>query len=135
MAAPFTIEDYQNLTIILRLPPTEITEGSLLREKGTDLEEIDAQNSTDFVGQVQTAISDWFTVDGEKITAIATDTGMGVKRQRVEREYEIEYGSRGSSAQYDSYEIRKRRFEAEIIRLLQWDVTSRYVSFNTRANA
>lgn len=135
MALPFTTEDYQNLIIILRLSPTEIVAGSLLREKGVELEEIDLQNLTDFVGEVQTAIINWITVNDEKNTAIATNTSIGIKRQRVEKEYEVEYEKGGVLARYDSYEIRKRQYEADIIRLLQWNVTSRYVSFNTRANA
>jgi hypothetical protein len=89
MTALFTTENYQNLTIILRLSPTEISAGSLLREKGAYLEEIDRQNSTDFVEQVKTAIYFWMAINDEKNTAIATDTDMGVKRQRVEKEYEI----------------------------------------------
>jgi hypothetical protein len=135
MAAPFTTEDYQNLIIILQLSPTEIAEGSLLREKGTALEEIDEQNLTDFVGQVQTAIAAWITANDEKNAIVSTDTGQGIKRQKVDGEYEVEYGTRGALSRYDSYEMRKRQAELDIRRLLQWEATTRYVSFNTRANA
>lgn len=135
MSAPFTSDDYQSLIIILRLPPTEIAPSSLLRRKGTCLEEIDAQNATDFVGQVQTAIASWLTAEEEKNAVLVTDTGQGIKSQSVTGEYSIEYGSRGSLGKYDSYEMRKRQYEADIRRLLQWDTTGQYVSFNTRANA
>jgi hypothetical protein len=135
MAEPFTQTDYIQLITVLKLSPDAITEGSLLRSRCEDLELFDSTNGTDFVGDVQTAILDWVSANCAKQSAMTTDTSLGIKSQRVDGEYSIEYSDRGGISKYDGYEIKKRASEATIIRLLQWDSTSRYISFNTRANA
>lgn len=135
MTAPFTTQNYQDLIIILQLPPSEIFANSLLRNRGKHLEQIDTNNSTDFVGDVQSAICNWFTANDAKNTIMSTANGQGIKRQKVDGEYEVEFSDRGAMSKYDGYESAKRRSESEIRRLLQWDYSSRYVSFNTRANA
>ena len=126
MAAPFTEQNYQDIIKILGLNPAYIRDGSALRYRGGILEDLDAESSTDFVGEVQQAITDWNTASTARDAAIASDDSLGVQSQSVPGEYSLSWGNRGGVAKYDNYLIAMRQAEQDILRLLQWDKTNRY---------
>ena len=126
MAAPFTDQNYQDIISILGLDPSYIRSGSTLRYQGGNLEDLDAEQGTDFVSEVQQAITDYQTAQSARDAAIASDDAIGVQSQSVPGEYSLSWGNRGAIARYDRYQIAMRNAQQTIIRLLRWKETNRY---------
>lgn len=132
--ATFTTANYQSLIKILGLRVEQIQSGSELRIKGDELEELDIKESTNFVGEVQQAISDYESAENDYNVNFESSDNNGISSVSVSGEYSMSFeGGAGYNSKYGNYTAAIRRHRDTITRLLNWDRTNPYSGSATKS--
>jgi len=104
----FSVSDRVSAQRHLNLPPSEIGEGSILYQRMTALEQMDATYGSDLVDAIQFVLLQLDTLENEIDSARAT-SDQGVKSYRVDGQYSVDYGNNadggltGKINQYNKY--------------------------------
>lgn len=132
--ATFTTANYQSLIKILGLRVEQIQSGSELRIKGDELEKLDIKESTNFVGEVQQAISDYESAENDYNVNFESSDNNGISSVSVSGEYSMSFeGGARYNSKYGNYTAAIRRHRDTIIRLLNWDRTNPYSGSATKS--
>lgn len=114
-----------NLVYAIKLLPNQAEPFSMLAFLMQEVELDDAKYSRDYVGKIEEHLVAWLALDDESdpdnpvvIEQEKAEATQNIERQRIDGQFEVQYGSTKLPAGFVSATAKKQRLIAKILRLL-----------------
>ncbi len=114
-----------NLVYAIKLLPNQAEPFSMLAFLMQEVELDDAKYSRNYVGKIEEHLAVWLALDDESnpdnpvvIEQEKAEATQNIERQRIDGQFEVQYGSAKLPAGFVSATAKKQRLIAKILRLL-----------------